>query len=56
VAAYTEYISSILIFILAFTANKDGTSNKHVNYDAHHINLKVSSYSDDPDEVPTHHH
>jgi hypothetical protein len=21
---------------------------------AHHINLKVASYSDDPDEVPTH--
>ena len=50
---YTEYISSILIFILVFTASEDGTSNKHVNYDAHHINLKVS---DDLDEVPTHHH
>ena len=27
-----------------------------MNYDVHHINLKVSSYSDDPDEEPTHRH
>jgi hypothetical protein len=25
----------------------DGTSNKHVPYDSHHINLKVPSYTDD---------
>lgn len=27
-----------------------------MNYDVHHINLKVSSYSDNPDEEPTHRH
>ena len=51
-----ENNSSFLISILAFTGSGDGTSNKHVNYDVHHINLKVSSYSDDPDEEPTHRH
>ena len=33
--------------ILAFTVSEDGTSNKHVAYDSHHINLKVPSYTDD---------
>jgi len=30
---------------LAFTVPGDGTSNKHVAYDSHHINLKVPSYT-----------
>jgi hypothetical protein len=37
-----------------FTGSGDGTSNKHVNYDAHHINLKVASYSDDATSEPKH--
>ena len=39
--------------ILAFTVSEDGTSNKHVAYDSHHINLKVPSYTDD-DAKPAH--
>ena len=27
--------------------SEDGTSNKHVAYDSHHINLKVPSYTND---------
>ena len=37
----------------AFTVSEDGTSNKHVPYDSHHINLKVPSYTNDGAE-PTH--
>jgi len=37
--------------ILAFTASGDGTSNKHVPYDAHHINLMASSYSDNSEPI-----
>src|ERR1700683_1686312 len=37
-------ISSANIYsTLAFTASGDGTSNKHIAYDAHHVHYKVSS-------------
>lgn len=39
---------------VAFTGSADGTSNKHINYDARHIHLKVPSY-DDSDPEPAHH-
>lgn len=42
------------MILSAFTASGDGTTNKHINYDVHHINLKVPSYSDDAESEPTH--
>jgi hypothetical protein len=30
------------LWYLAFTASGDGTSNKHINYDARHVHIKVS--------------
>jgi hypothetical protein len=46
------YQITILKQISGFTTSGDGTSNRHINYDARHVHLKVPDYnSDDPSKM-----
>jgi hypothetical protein len=40
---------------VAFTSSDDGTTNRHINYDAHHIHLMAEDYgSEDPSQKVQH--